>query len=317
MAEGPSLDSSTGKFIFPVLALLAVTACNNQVKYPPGGYPYPQHVAAKDTNFYYYPIKDKETRRDSFNDAVETILYQAYNEPNLSIRPLPVSVFRFIYSMYHKPYVIILLTPKEITVKKESVPYEFNYMTDTDRLDPTERNHLSILKRFYPIDEGNYSAPRRHFLDSIGNRYPQLRDPVYYWYLQKKDIILNSIPIKYTTTKIPISPEEYRRLVSAINASGYWRLPSRHTYPPGGTEGSYSLEANTPQQYHYVHDPYDLNDSGKYALACQELVNSAKMGKEIRLVSDHTIDTVKPAMIIQDVQLEEVKEPKKPKHKKK
>ena len=43
-------------YTFIVLILL-LTAYSDSIKYPEGGYDYPKHVADKDTNFYYYPLK--------------------------------------------------------------------------------------------------------------------------------------------------------------------------------------------------------------------------------------------------------------------
>ncbi|MEO8712448.1 MAG: hypothetical protein ABI405_10015, partial [Parafilimonas sp.] len=76
---------------------LLVSACNNSIKYPEGGYDYPKHIADKDTNFYYYSLKDSFSRKDSVWDTNVYFFFQAFNEPNISLQPLGYDEFRLYY----------------------------------------------------------------------------------------------------------------------------------------------------------------------------------------------------------------------------
>ena len=134
--------------------LLFIIACHSPVRYPPGGYDYPKQVSDKDTNYYYCAIRDKESRRDSFRDAWAFITFRAFDEPNLSLRPVATDVFRLTYSeaLDPTPYLIIL-KPGEILVKTGKVMDDFLRYPDTNRLTPLERIQVRILDRDYPLDE--------------------------------------------------------------------------------------------------------------------------------------------------------------------
>jgi hypothetical protein len=43
---------------------LTFASCGARTHYPAGGYPYPEHFTEKDTNFYFYPVRDKFSRQD-------------------------------------------------------------------------------------------------------------------------------------------------------------------------------------------------------------------------------------------------------------
>ena len=61
-------------------AFAAIAAsCNQPIKYPEGGYDYPTHIAAKDTAFYYLPLRKAFSRRDSFNRATNFFPMSFFN----------------------------------------------------------------------------------------------------------------------------------------------------------------------------------------------------------------------------------------------
>ena len=78
--------------------LITVVSCNQPIKYPEGGYDYPEHITARDTDFYYLPLKKILSRKDSFNRATNFFPMSFFNEPNLSMGPGKEDVFRFIYA---------------------------------------------------------------------------------------------------------------------------------------------------------------------------------------------------------------------------
>ena len=307
----------------PLYLILLLASCTSRAKFPPGGYDYPKHVADKDTNLYYYPTKNIQSRRDSFYDAYMYMFYKAMDEPNLSLKPLPAPVFRFLYEGYINPnHYIFTLTQNEITVKKL-----YNYdssrissFPDTNRLTPLERLHIKILDRDFPIDKKSpHRSPRRQaWLDSMGRVYPQLCDPAYYASLGEKEGMFVYHHYNYTVKTVKITPETFHRLVEQINASGYWQFPPKT--PPDDEKfdvfdaAGYILEANTPQKYNMVEGCLCGGDSiRRIESILDELAKAAKMDKEI--IGDTTrSDTIRRTLIVDDVQLEDVKEPKKPKH---
>jgi hypothetical protein len=64
------------KFYMIIIFILFVTACNNSIKYPDGGYDYPKYVSEKDTNFYNYPLKDIMSKNDSLRYSTHYLFYK-------------------------------------------------------------------------------------------------------------------------------------------------------------------------------------------------------------------------------------------------
>jgi hypothetical protein len=44
---------------FLIYTTLIFLSCNTSVKYPPGGYDYPEAIAGSDTDYYHYPIRNR------------------------------------------------------------------------------------------------------------------------------------------------------------------------------------------------------------------------------------------------------------------
>jgi hypothetical protein len=171
------------RYLLIILTLLFIS-CQTQSKYPEGGFDYPSVVSVSDTNFYYYPLKNIESKRDAFQDAYAYLFYQPFDEPNLSIKPLAKETFRLTYSRALGNSVIIVLTEDQIIVKKGS-PSNI-YYEDTSHLTNIENFHLTLLKRRYPIDTIGKPPFAKHYLDSLIKLYPQLLDPAYYHKLYDK-----------------------------------------------------------------------------------------------------------------------------------
>jgi hypothetical protein len=304
--------------LYAILLLLA--ACHPGVSYPPGGYLYPEQVTGKDTQFYRYPLRKIETRRDSMEDALFYEDFQNIGEPNLSLRPMPTDIFRFIYGDPSGPAIyIIKLTPAEIIVRIGNPTKEYQQLPDTGRLDTLERRLIDILTWGYPLDQKTpkYHAKRQHYLDSMGHLYPRLYDPEYYHFLRNKLFDYSKPWYTFIEKRIKITPSGFEHLVQAINASGYWHLPYKEVPCENCAMdgGGFSLEANTSSQYNFVSSGGP--DTSLFNKACQELVRHAGLEKKIQLVwEDRSTqpDTAKHSVIVEDVQLEDVKEPKKNRH---
>ncbi|MBN8853981.1 MAG: hypothetical protein BGO55_10325 [Sphingobacteriales bacterium 50-39] len=171
-----------------IILLLAGCHSATTIKYPPGGFGYPEHPLDGDTNFYYYPIRELESRRDSFRESYDYDYFQSAREPNLSIRPQPVPTFRLSYGVPLGTDYIIALTPEYITVKTPAhYSDECMALPDTSRLTPMERYHYHILHYNFPIEPTAKRSPwKQHWLDSLGTVYPALHDVKYYSYLWNK-----------------------------------------------------------------------------------------------------------------------------------
>lgn len=298
----------------PIILMIAfictLFSCNNEIKYPDGGYAYPEHVDDKDTNFYYYPLKDKESRRDSFWDADDYMTYRQYDEPNLSIKPQSEDVFRFTYSTAFGPITIINLRKNEITVKKDVkggftiIPAEYN-----TNLTDLEKFHLQILNRRFPLDAPQKKPYIREYLDSLIQIYPQLLDVNYYQSLVEKTIEINTTKPTYYFKKISIKENEFKRIVTLINESGFWTKPDQQKCEVTWTDGDgFSLEANTLKKYNIYNGFACPNDHGKFLTALEALIKAAQMDNEIGLIWSDTVDSIstQTPMIIQDIQLQEV-----------
>lgn len=306
----------------PVLyAILFLAACHSRPHYPPGGYAYPAHLDGKDTEFYFYPLKDKLSRLDSFRDCWTPIIFGALDEPNLSLKPLPEPVYRFYYTGWRQGNLVISLTPNEITVKWHGDEH-FKYTIDTNRLEPIERQHVDFFDRYYGkeirTDTGR-TRRRARYVDSMKRTYPRLTDPAYYWELKRKEMLPDSQATPYTLTKRTITPTDYQHFVDLLNASGYWEMPYQRGCNEMIADGPdyFFLEANTPEKYNFVAGYTCPNDTNNFYKACQQLVRYAKLDKTYNLVwieksADSTI--TQPPRAVQDIQLEEVKAPRKRKH---
>ena len=304
----------------PFYWILLITACHGPARYPAGGYPYPEHIANKDTALYYYPIKNKESRRDSMWDALTNSDWRAIGEPNLSLRPMPTDVFRFLYSEALNPTLYILtMTPTQLSVRMCRPNDTFDNLPDTSLLDTLERRLIRILNRNYPLDEKNPGVlpAKRHYLDSMGHLYPQLYDPAYYIRVRNKEFPHSKPWYTFTTKTIPLKPAAFKHLITVINASGYWHLPFKIPCESPPMDGwSYQLEANTAYQYNLVSAGSCDPDTSAFAKACQELVHYAGLDDKIHLVTQVDPQTHRQPVVVEDVQLEDVKEPKKQKSKK-
>jgi hypothetical protein len=231
---------------------------------------------------------------------------------------MPNDVFRFTYgTALSRNITLISLTPNEITVKWGTPTAEYYSLPDTGRLTAIERQLVNLLDRNYPLDDTSrhHSVWKRHYLDSMGRLYPQLYNPTYYLALEAKEYKHSKPIYTYKSKKIPITPPIFAHLISGFNAAGYWRSPldvACSDYPFDGD--GFTLEANTALQYNFVRGGSCSDaDSGHFKHACLELIRYAGLKN---LIWDETApgDTVKKPFIIDDVQLQDVKEePSEPK----
>ena len=304
-----------------VLSLLLAAACHSRMTYPPGGYPYPTGLKGRDTEFYRCPIRTRETRQDSMRDAIFYEDWKATGEPNLSLRPMPTDVFRFVYGEALNPtFYIIRMTPYEMTVRIGTPTAALEQLPDTSLLAPLDLRLYRILERNYPIDDTSIHHRRRRFLDSMGHIYPQLYNPSYYLSVRNREYPHSKPWYRFTSRTIALKPGDFDKLVSTINNSHYWQLPFDIEQEAVMDGCGYSLEANTSDQYNYVGTGGACSDTGAFAKACQALVDFAGLQKKISLVWIPKKDTSKRPVVIQDVQLEDIKEtppPRKSHHPKK
>jgi hypothetical protein len=303
------------------LALVVLlTACHSSIRYPAGGYDYPSHVADKDSNFYFYPIKNKESRLDSFAHSFYYRFYWEFGEPNLSMHSQPATVLRLTRQSLGGFPVIITLYENEVIIKQGRPGKGFSQHSYTNRLTAIEKMHFKVLQWYFPIEDGEHSLKKKYYLDSLGTVYPQLHDPGYYSNLLQKAFPYKSPIFAYTERRIPISRSVFDTVVTLINNSGFWQQPVhiRSKHEPNDDLG-FLLEANTAQKYNVVFADGGGDDSSQFNRACQELVRYAKMDSVIHLVpdKDRISDTVRPPVVVQDVYLEEIKESHLKKHKKK
>lgn len=287
--------SNTILLCFVMLTVVNM-GCNAPIHYPDGGYDYPKSYTAKDTTFYYFPLRRLYSRRDSFFRATNFFYYRYSHEPNLSLMPNGQDVFRLLYSEALGGTYIITLTEKEIIVKLGDGSYEdYAYkLTKSDGSRPLtgERYLLWQIQLRFPFDTAGLRPGSKRHIDSILQLYPQLKSVDYCWNLLNTKM-LPTQNFRFITTHIPITKQDFRHIVSVINASGYWNMPPQIVCKEvGATDGEgFSLEANTFKKYNYVAFG-TCNDNTKQQLAfckaCQEIIKYAKLNKRIQLYDSDT-----------------------------
>jgi uncharacterized CHY-type Zn-finger protein len=266
------------------IILNACWACEPAVKYPAGGYSYPEAIDKRDSNFHYYPLKDVMTLKDSFNNVFGAWYHAAFDEPNLSLKGRDKEVFRLIYGDFEIKPLIIILTDGKLIVKTGNSQHTVEAY-DMARLTKREQQHFELLQSWFPLDDTARRHPVQKYLDSTAGADPELLDPGYYMALIKKSIPPNKEPFTYSTKIIPLSKAAYSGFIDDINQSGYWKLPYFIKCNEAVTGGSvYSLEANTKHQYNMVWKHICPNDTSKFTKLCQKIVDYAGMSKEIDLI---------------------------------
>jgi hypothetical protein len=274
------------KWLFPIVPLALIfflIGCKDKIEYPKGGFEYPEQVEVKDTNLYYYPLKNIESKRDAFYDTYTYLFYREFDEPNLSIRPQSKETFRLTYSTAFGNSVIISLTNGLITVKKGNI--EELYDEDTSHLSEIEKFHWELLKRRFPIETADKKPSHKHYYDSLIKLYPQLVDPQYYHRLYEKTMVRNTTKFTYPVTKISLENQQFDSLIRQINSSGFWTMPYRIDCNDPPTDGdAFTFEANTKKKYQVVSVGGCPGDTSNFTKACQKLIDMAKLNKEIYLV---------------------------------
>ncbi len=251
-----------------------------------GGYNYLLNSELYDSSFFALPIKDKISRRDSFLIYYYSpILYNAFDEKNLSIRPLSSSVFRMVYfdgALSSIRPLLIKLSETSIEVK-EGLSGSFDGITDTNRLSKVEKFHYQILKYNYPLTDSSFSLVRRNYYDSLLVVYPELNDPNYYKLLLDKSTIYDQ-SFRYKTTKRSISKKKFNRFISLVNCSEFWTCQyDCNCRPEPMDAASYSLEANTKNKYQLINSAVCPNDSRRIVAVCDELLRLAGLDSIIQI----------------------------------
>ena len=295
------------KSVYLIIYIFTFVSCSEEIVYPEGGYEYPKFVVDKDTTFYFYPLKDILSTRDSFETANSYSFLHRFDEYNLSLRPNDKPIFRLTYNGY--PTAIITLLPDEIIVK-EFISGTWYQSPDTTKLSNKEKNHFDMLVRFFPLNDTSYKKWKKIYLDSLSVADPELLDPNYYQYLLEKTGVYSKNKFEYSSKKIPISKKTFTYLANQINSSGYWQLPFGNWCVNVPTDASgFMLEANTSKKYNAVNSVSCPDDSTKYTRACQELIKYAQMDSVIKLIWDGAATTDTPDPIkIRELTLTEIKE---------
>ncbi|MES2775266.1 MAG: hypothetical protein V4722_13845 [Bacteroidota bacterium] len=267
--------------LFSTLVLLFLFSCNPPIEYPPGGYDYPKELKGEDTNFYYLPIRQTVSRRDSFRTALSYLFFRALKEPNLSIKPMVNETIRVEYFSAFGEFIIISLSENMLTIKKGDDSGGV-YDEVTSRLTVVENNNLSFLHRYFPVDTTGRPDWKKKYMDSMTKEFPELLDPNYYKRLLLKQMVLNT-KFTFETTKRNVSTPVFHSLIKELNASGFWSMPYEVEKECGDAPmdgDGFTIEVNTKTKYQVVNYS-DCYDTARFTKACQRLFNMAGLGKEI------------------------------------
>jgi len=299
---------------FPLLIFIA-NGCQEEIVYPKGGYSYLKNINAKDSDFYFLPIRHTLSRRDSFwvTPSFKDVI-NAFDEQNLSINPPKEDIFRFIYN-----HVAIIILKKNKIVVKVPKSGSFVLAPDETKLNSLEKMHFNLTFGNYPLEEEVYSVQRKILVDSLIKIYPELLDPVYHRKLIDKVFSKYQGPFEYSTKEIKITYDKYKYLVDLINDSEFWQRP----YHLKGHEEAFAdgyvffLEAVTKNKYHCVRSNMYFDGPSKFRKACDELIKCTGIANEISWTTyEEFLNRPVQKIEVKELELEELKEEPAPKPKK-
>jgi hypothetical protein len=276
------------KFISIIITIGVFAACNEEkIRYPEGGYKYVEYISKEDSSFWYLPAKDSMPSDDSFEVAYYSpVVQKAFDEPNISLRPADIDIFRFYYEGLDEEVIIITLTRNEIVIKKKLSGGLF--YNDRSQLTSQELFHLDLLNKNFPLHKKNPNPRKQRYLDSLVKIYPRLLDVKYYAWLSDKVSRKDTVPFSFSTKKYRITTAAFNNWVDTLNASGYWKYPYDHkcesTRGTATHMAGYILESNTRQKYNVVRNHTCPCDTSAYVRACQQLVTLAGVEKETILI---------------------------------
>ncbi len=259
-------------------------SCKERPPIPSGGYEYPKDVKGRDTNFYYYPLKDLEPRKKHYLDYFDYLFFRPFKEPNLSIAPQPVETFRITLSYALGKAYIITLIPNEIIIKSGFPPVEL-YREDSSKLTSLQNQHLHWMRNWFPFDTAGRPAWKKHVMDSLVKLYPQLADPEYYIDLYDKYIVKKDTIFNYDERIIQIGDTTFKRLKKGIDSSGYWQCNAEPACDAEMADGGgVTLEVNTAQRYKIIKASICPGNNTAMFFAWQNIVIAAGLSDTFNLV---------------------------------
>jgi hypothetical protein len=267
--------------------LLLISSCQvvklKNIQFPEGGYPYAKHVLPNEQDFYFYPVRDVIPRKDSVLAAIhQPKLHKGFDEPNLSLRPPKSPIFRLTFEAGLGYIAFLTLTPDSIIVKEIRADTTKSN-SDEETLNSLEKEHLRLLGMHYLMDEYKGRLSRKRYLDSLTTVYPQLLDPRYYLSLLHKEYDFDLKTSGYRQWTVAISKRKYRKLVTSINQSGYWKMKYLELRCPGEKmhPSSYSFEAATPDKYQVV-IYMDCKETTSFQRVMKALMKKGGLDKSIK-----------------------------------
>ena len=277
---------------FSAILFIFFIGCTIDNKYPNGGFDYPQRIADIDTNFYFYPLKDIEPQSYSFGDSYQYVMYREFDEPNLSIKPLPKKTLRLTYKDAFGDVVLIILTEGGLRIKKGNT--NGLYDVDKSKLTEIEKYNLRILNKWYPIDTIGKLPTLKRFLDSMIKAFPQLLDKSYYKSIYEKQFVRTDKKFTYESSNIQLSEEQYNLITKQIDSSGFWTLPYLIKCDETIADGDeITVEANTKYKYQKVTVQICPNKTTKFIVTCQNIVHIARLDKEINLIWEEPTNSIR------------------------
>jgi hypothetical protein len=281
-----------------IIVFFFCVSCRQKVIYPVGGFHYPKHASLSDSGFYFLPYKDSLSSIDSLKAVDEfRYSYAVLGEKNLSIQPSVKPTYRLTFEEWTQPITVIILTQDDLIIKRGDKHFISPYY-DMGRLTEIERSLYDFIERYFPIEESKIKKPKMAaFFNAMLKQYPRLNDLNYFKELRAKCLTFpGEMSNKYFVIKRKISEKEFDRLSRLINESGFWQMPfdSDCKDIPSDAAG-FVLEANTPVSYKVVTSASCLDDLRPFTKACHELVKSAGLQNEIRLIWEGAVQNADSA----------------------
>jgi hypothetical protein len=277
-------------FAFALLVFSCKRKDKPEIQFPEGGYPYSKNLNAQQEQFYFDPVKAEISKKDSVLIASDCPqLFQAFDEPNISISPPANPIIRMIFFTGRLGYeAFVTMTEAEIIAKETKSGYAMTYSDET-KLDSLERRHFYLLRKCFPFNEYDGDVRTKRYLDSLIRVFPKLNESAYYVKLRRRAKGVSKEPFSYRSWKVPISKEIYDSIVGLINKSGFWKLPYiNYECDEGAMDGgdSYILEVATPKKYQVVNHAKCYHNSTPLDKACKALIKASKVDESFKRYED-------------------------------
>lgn len=246
--------------LITVFLSIVFLSCNNgtiqngQFNIPDKGFLFERNIHPNDSAFPFYPVRRILSNFDStYNAFYVSELLEAFNEPNISLRPGTNPVFRLLYNPWTDTACIVTITPTSIIAKTGDRVDYLHY--EEKKLSEKELLHYNLFEFGFPVSKrlGKGSLQQRRSLDSLIKLYPELDSPEYYYNIMNKALLPLNKPYTYTTKTISLAEGNFQVIIDKLTKAGFWTLNVEEPCEAVATDGAkYFLEFCSDRKYVFM-----------------------------------------------------------------